>query len=96
MREEVEVERRPITEGQEGQAAELKGDEIRVPLMEEEVVVEKRPVTKEEVVIRKHAVEETENVEADVRKERVDISKQGERVREEDDEERRERGPGRP
>jgi uncharacterized protein (TIGR02271 family) len=94
MREEVEVERRPITEGEEGQAAELKGDEIRVPLMEEEVVVEKRPVTKEEVVIRKHAVEDTENVEADVRKERVDINKQGERVREE--KERKERGPGRP
>jgi uncharacterized protein (TIGR02271 family) len=95
MREEVEVERRPIPEGQEAQAADLKGDEIRVPLMEEEVVVEKRPVTKEEVVIRKRAVEDTENVEADVRRERVDISKQGERVKEED-EGRRERGPGRP
>lgn len=95
MREEVEVERRPIAEGQEGQAAELKGDEIRVPLMEEEVVVEKRPVTKEEVVIRKRAVEDTENIEADVRRERVDINKQGERVREED-EGRKDRGPGRP
>ncbi len=77
-REEVEVERRPIqgdrpTTG----AADFKEGETTIPLMEEEVVVEKRPVAKEEVVIRKHAVEDTENVGADLRKERVDIDEKG-------------------
>ncbi len=41
-------------------------------------MVEKRPVVREDVVIRKRAVEDTENVEADVRKERVDVEQSGE------------------
>lgn len=40
---------------------------------DEEVVVEKRPVVKEEVVLRTRAVEDTEDVEADLRRERVDV-----------------------
>ena len=44
-----------------------------MPLHAEEVVVEKRPVVKEEIVVRKHAVQDTENVEADLRRERVDV-----------------------
>jgi uncharacterized protein (TIGR02271 family) len=79
-REEVEVERRPVQADQAGTPAELKEGEVRIPLMEEEVVVEKRPVAKEEVVIRKRAVEETGKVEADLKKERVDIDEKG-RVR---------------
>ena len=79
-REEVEVERRPIQADQGTRPADFKEGETRIPLMEEEVVVEKRPVAKEEVVIRKHAVEDTENVEADLRKERVDVEEKG-RVR---------------
>jgi uncharacterized protein (TIGR02271 family) len=69
-REEVEIERRPAS----GQApAQMKDQEIRVPLTEEEIVVEKRPVVKEEIVVRKRDVSETRYVEDDVRKERVDI-----------------------
>lgn len=96
MREEVEVERRPIQGDRPvSGAAEFKEGETTIPLMEEEVVVEKRPVAKEEVVIRKHAVEDTENVSADVRRERVDIDEKG-RVRgkvkrDADDEKRRAR-----
>jgi hypothetical protein len=44
-----------------------------VPIVEEEIVVEKRPVVKEELRIRKHVVEDEEIVEEDVRKEEVDI-----------------------
>lgn len=81
MREEVEVERRPIKGDRPASGtAEFKEGETTIPLMEEEVVVEKRPVAKEEVVIRKHAVEDTENVDVDLRKERVDIDEKG-RVR---------------
>jgi len=71
-REEVVIERRPVTEGAEA-TAPIKEGEIRVPLMEEEVVVDKRPVVKEEVVIGKRVVEDTETVEADLQKERFEV-----------------------
>jgi uncharacterized protein (TIGR02271 family) len=72
-REEVTVERRPVAEGMRADAAEIGEQEIRVPIREEEVVAEKRPVLKEEIVVRKSAVQGTERVEADLRRERVDV-----------------------
>ncbi len=71
-REEAVIERRPVTPGSEATASIEEG-EIRVPLMEEEVVVDKRPVVKEELVIGKRVVEDTETVEADLRKERFEV-----------------------
>lgn len=69
-REEVEVERRPAS----GNARAEFGDrEIRVPVTEEEVVVEKRPRVVEEIVVRKRDIEDTEFVDETVRKERVEI-----------------------
>ena len=73
-REEVVIERRPVEAGARADAS-IADDEIRIPLMEEEVVVEKRPVVKEELVVGKRAVEEQEIVEADVRREEFDIDK---------------------
>ena len=75
-REEVTIERRPVS-GREASDASIGKDdsEIRIPLMSEEAVVNKRPVVKEEIVISKHAVTENKNVEADLRKEQVDIDK---------------------
>jgi uncharacterized protein (TIGR02271 family) len=70
--EHVRVERRPVNEATG--SAELREGEIRVPIMEEEVVVEKRPVVKEEVVVTREVATETEQVEADVRRERIDVS----------------------
>ncbi len=69
--EEVTVDRVPV----EGEAteAEIGEDEVRIPVTEEEVVVEKRAVAKEEVRIRKDVVEDTEVVEEDVRREEVDV-----------------------
>ena len=75
-REEVTIERRPVSGREASNASFGKDDsEIRIPLMSEEAVVNKRPVVKEEVVITKHAVTEDRNVEADLRKEQVDIDK---------------------
>lgn len=70
-REEVKVERVPV----EGEASETQigEDEIRVPIIEEEVEVTKRLVQKEEIRIRKESVEEEEVVEEDVRKEEVEV-----------------------
>jgi len=70
--EHVRIERRPVNDATG--TAELRDGEIRVPVMEEEVIVEKRPVVKEEIVLTREVATETEQVEADVRRERVDIS----------------------
>lgn len=80
-REEVTIERRPIRADQAGQNSAQIGTEgeIRIPLTEEEAVVGKRAVVKEEVVIRKHAVSENKAVEADLRKERIDIDRSNDR-----------------
>ncbi len=70
-REEVAVDRVPV----EGEASEgdLGEDEVSVPATEEEIVVEKRPVVKEVIRIRKDVVEDTEVVEANVRREEIEI-----------------------
>jgi len=78
MREEVTVERRPITEPNAGTEARFEGDEIRIPVVEEEVVVEKRPVVREELVVRKSQVQEEQVVEADLRRERAEVRETGE------------------
>jgi uncharacterized protein (TIGR02271 family) len=75
--EEVSVERVPVSE--EGTGAEIGDDEISVPVVEEEVVTEKRPVVKEELRIRKDVVDDEEVVEEDVRKEEVDVDDHTER-----------------
>src|SRR5829696_1651437 len=80
-RVEVTVERVPVDEPltvEEGVTAtpQIEEEEIVVPLVEEEIVVEKRPVVKEEIHIRKRVVEDVEIVEEDVRKEEVEIDDQ--------------------
>ena len=92
-REEVTIDRHPVEAGATGDV-ELTEDEIRVPIMEEEVIVEKRVVPKEEVVVQKRAVEETKEVEAELKKERIDVNERGRTTkgrttRKREDEERR-------
>ena len=77
-RTEVTVERVPVEEGdtsEEGitSTPQIGEEEIVVPVVEEEVVVEKRPVVKEEIRIRKQVVEDVEVVDEEVRKEEIDI-----------------------
>jgi uncharacterized protein (TIGR02271 family) len=72
-RERVRVERRPVTDEVRGRAADIGSDEIRVPIMEEELIVEKRPVVKEELVISKERIRDTETVETEVRREEFDV-----------------------
>jgi uncharacterized protein (TIGR02271 family) len=78
MHEEVTVERRPITDPNVGTDARFEGDEIRIPMVEEEVVVEKRPVVREELVVRKSQVQEEQVVEADLRREHAEVRETGE------------------
>ncbi|HEU4457114.1 MAG TPA: DUF2382 domain-containing protein [Longimicrobium sp.] len=77
-REEVTLERRPITDPMAArEGARIEGDEIRIPLHEEEVVVEKRVVPTEELVVRKHQVVENTPVEADLRREHLEVRDEG-------------------
>jgi uncharacterized protein (TIGR02271 family) len=83
-RVEVTVERVPVegsaSEREEAATAPQIGEEeIVVPVVEEEILVEKRPVVKEEIRIRKQVVEDVEVIEEDVRKEEVDIVDETER-----------------
>ena len=55
-REEVVIERH-ATSGEPAAGDIDEGEEIRIPLMEEEVRVEKRPVVREEVSVRKRQVQ---------------------------------------
>ena len=74
-REEVSVERVPV-EGREASETEIGDDEVSMPVVEEEVVTDKRAVVKEELRLRKEVVEDEEIVEEDVRKEEVDVDDQ--------------------
>lgn len=79
-REEVHVDRRPVEDAVG--SAELRDDEVVVPISEERLEVNKRPVVKEEVVIRKERVTEQRPIEADLRREELDTTRSSERVRE--------------
>lgn len=72
--DEVTVERRPVTDASSvsGQA-QIGEDEIRIPIMEEQVVMQKVLVPREEIIVRKNRVTEQQTVEADVRRERLDV-----------------------
>jgi uncharacterized protein (TIGR02271 family) len=75
-REEVTVERRPI-QGEMRGTGRIEEDEIRMPVRSEEAVAEKRTVPREELVVKKHTVEGTETVEADLRREHADVRTEG-------------------
>lgn len=83
-REEVTLERRPITGSSDVGDAKIGEDEIRVPLRGEELVVDKRVVPTEEVIIRKKVVRDDEVVEADLAKERLEVDDDKSRRRPED------------
>jgi uncharacterized protein (TIGR02271 family) len=75
-REEVRVEREPITEGNVDQALEgpeISDEEHEVVLHEEEVVSEKRAVPKERVRLSKDTVTDEETVSEEVRKEQIEV-----------------------
>jgi len=74
--EEVRVEREPITQDNRGRAtagAQISEGELEVTLHEEQVVAETRAVPKERVKLEKDVVTEDETVDADLRKERIEV-----------------------
>lgn len=79
-REEVSVERTPIRDGQ-ARTGTIGDEEVEVSLHEERPVVEKEAVAVEEVGLNKETVRDTQRVEADVRKEQVDVETDTDRDR---------------
>ena len=76
QREEVRVEREPITDANLDAATSgpaISEDEHEVTLREEEVVVDKRAVPKERVRLDTETVTEERQVADDVRKERIEV-----------------------
>jgi len=75
-REEVVIERRPAS-GHASASDIRPGEEIRIPVKEEKVHVEKEAVVKEEVTVGKRKVTDTEKVSGTVRKEEVKVEQAG-------------------
>jgi uncharacterized protein (TIGR02271 family) len=76
QREEVRVEREPITDANVDPATDgpaISEEEHEVVLHEEEVVTEKRAVPKERVRLDKETVTDDQEVSEDVRKEQIDV-----------------------
>jgi uncharacterized protein (TIGR02271 family) len=79
-REEVRIEREPVTEANAGAATEgpaISEEEHEVVLHEEQAVVDKQAVPKERVRLDKDTHVEEEQVSDTVRKEQIDIDDQG-------------------
>jgi uncharacterized protein (TIGR02271 family) len=75
-REEVRVEREPITDANVDRATsgpDISEEEHEVVLHEEELVTEKRAVPKERVRMDKDTVTDEQTVSEEVRKERIDV-----------------------
>jgi len=76
-REEVVIERRPAS-GQTTSTADIReGEEMRIPVREEQVTVDKKNVVKEEVSVGKREVKDTAHVGGTVRKEEARIEQEG-------------------
>jgi uncharacterized protein (TIGR02271 family) len=79
QREEVRVEREPITDANLGDATSgpaISEEEHEVTLHEEEAVVEKRVVPRERVRLDKDTVTEERQVSEEVRKEQIEVDDQ--------------------
>ena len=82
-REEIRVEREPITDANAGRATsgpDLSEEEHEVVLHEEEVVAEKRVVPKERVRLDKDVEVDERTVSEDVRREEIDVDDAGTRT----------------
>jgi uncharacterized protein (TIGR02271 family) len=71
--EHADFERYAPAEGDSGEVEVLADGSISIPVFQEELVIEKRMVVRERIIVRKHTVIEDRLVEADLRRERVEV-----------------------
>lgn len=76
-REEVYIERRPVSGDRPSGGTIGEGETISVPIMEEQVKVEKTAVVREEIEIGKRVTEDTERVTDSVRHEEIRVEGDG-------------------
>ncbi|MFD2612686.1 YsnF/AvaK domain-containing protein [Paenibacillus gansuensis] len=76
-REEVVIERNPVSGRDADTASFTEGETIRIPVSEERVEVTKKPVVTEEVTLGKRTVEDTKHVSETLRKEKADLDRSG-------------------
>lgn len=72
-REELVVERVPVSGERPADSASFQENEIRIPLSEEQARVEKQPVVREEVRVGKKEVPDTETFNEEVRSEDLKV-----------------------
>ncbi len=75
--EHVDTERVAAGEGDSGVVETLPDGSVSIPVFEEELVITKRRVLRERIIVRKRVVTETEAVNAELQRERVDVDVQG-------------------
>lgn len=68
-----DVERAPAAEGDSGEVETLEDGSVSIPLFEERLVVRKELVVRERVIVRRRTVTEQHRIEAELRKERIEI-----------------------
>jgi uncharacterized protein (TIGR02271 family) len=76
-REEVVIERRPVHFESRGTDQVRAGGEIRIPVKEEKVQVDRETVVNEKVSVGKRKVTQTAQVETDVKREELHVEKEG-------------------
>jgi len=72
-----ELDRVSAYENDSGEIETLDDGSVSIPVFEERLVVTKEIVVRERVILRKRTVTEQERVEAELRKERVEIETSG-------------------
>ena len=68
-----DVERVVAEEGDSGEVETLPDGSISIPVFEERLVVTKQVVVRERVIVRKQTVTKSKRIEADLRRERVEV-----------------------
>jgi uncharacterized protein (TIGR02271 family) len=71
--EQLVQERVPVADGDSGEIETLPDGSLSIPLYEEELVVTKRTVLRERMIIRKEIAARTQRIEAELRREHVEI-----------------------
>jgi uncharacterized protein (TIGR02271 family) len=80
--EHADLDRVDVTDAStdSGEVETLPDGSISIPVFEEQIVVTKRLVVRERVIVRKHTVYEDHVVSADVKRERLEVTGEGDVV----------------
>jgi uncharacterized protein (TIGR02271 family) len=68
-----DFERAPVSDGDSGEIETLEDGSISIPLFEERLVVSKELFVRERVILRKRTVTEQHRIEAELRKEEIEV-----------------------